>query len=543
MTGCLMTDSLFIRANGDLACWDDVGEYLILRTISPDALRRGQELDLFDFDELKRIRASFLSGEAPHEICSRCAVRGLGGTTSLRPRQMRILHLEASFICHLKCPLCISPQKRRKLRPQPHNMPISLVDGVLRQLRTEGVDEIHTVHFEGRGDPMMNPKLAEIVTLVRQYYPRATTMVTTHGNVPCRPWMFNGDLDLLRLSVDGATQETYSRYRVGGHLDSVLELMRDIRDQRRQHETGLKVLWRYILFEWNDSDREIREAARLADELDVQLVFLLTSSEGRSKRFVDQRTAQRNLRQLAPGSVVESSFAFVPDSDQSVSKARANGQLTSEESTTDGEHGDRAGILGQSVNETAPDFWAAAVHELENGNHRSALGLFERYQELAPWEYRRDVCEMLDQLRVGLFLHDAQQSALQRNTNEATKTCVSALRIDLGPDAVDTSCRNPVGQALSSAIESCRFAQTLSGLAFVRKAMGDHEGAIALLVAHVKRFPEAPIHTEMKDELRILRRERRMRRATLPLEILKRSAGVLRGWAASARRRTRITRN
>ena len=83
-----MCDSLYVKANGELPCWDDVGEELIFRKLDAEKLRDGLERNIFHSPELLHIRESFLRGENPHTgLCERCAVRGHGGTDlRLRPK-------------------------------------------------------------------------------------------------------------------------------------------------------------------------------------------------------------------------------------------------------------------------------------------------------------------------------------------------------------------------------------------------------------------------------------------------------------------------
>jgi hypothetical protein len=124
--------------------------------------------------------------------------------------------------------------------------------------------------------------------------------------------MLDSGLDLLRLSVDGAYEESYVKYRVGGRLEAPLALMRAIRDGRREIVSRLRVEWKYILFEWNDSDEEIREAARLAEELEVDLRFCLTHTPGRSARFPTMEVLQETLAILAPKATRTSTFQRKP---------------------------------------------------------------------------------------------------------------------------------------------------------------------------------------------------------------------------------------
>src|SRR5205809_264925 len=109
MTGCMMCHSLYVKANGELPCWDDTGEQLILGKLDTETLDSARQSSLFNSTQLLRIRESFLNGRYPHPgLCETCAVRNQGGIhRGLRPHILEVLHLEASYLCHLSCPQCI----------------------------------------------------------------------------------------------------------------------------------------------------------------------------------------------------------------------------------------------------------------------------------------------------------------------------------------------------------------------------------------------------------------------------------------------------
>jgi hypothetical protein len=71
---------------------------------------------------------------------------------------------------------------------------------------------------------------------------------------------------------------------VGGDVRLPLRFLRDA-----PHEAGGKrqtIIWKYILFEFNDSDREIRAAQEAADEVGVDLLlFVFTHSQYKSRRY------------------------------------------------------------------------------------------------------------------------------------------------------------------------------------------------------------------------------------------------------------------
>jgi MoaA/NifB/PqqE/SkfB family radical SAM enzyme len=223
--------------------------------------------------------------------------------------KLEILHIEPSYLCHLSCPQCIPSKLRKSLKEGPYHLTQEMYAGFLRQLRRE-IDTIRIVHFEGRGDPLNNKQMGELVRLTKQFYPSAIAKITTHGNFPFKPWMIESGLDYLRVSVDGAFPDSYAKYRVGGRLETAVKLLRDLRDEKRRTGAIVYVEWKYILFEWNDTDDELRDAARLARELDVQLRFCRTHSPGRSQRFPDDVSVTDMIARLAPTALQESTDAL-----------------------------------------------------------------------------------------------------------------------------------------------------------------------------------------------------------------------------------------
>ena len=305
----MMCTSLYVKANGDIPCWDDVGESHILRRFAPNASDRASE-PLFHSPELVHIRESLRAGTIPFPgLCERCAVLGHGELpTASKPKAIQILHLEASYLCHLSCPQCIPARLRHSLSAPPYNMSSEMLRSLMEQLSSEGVKTVRIIHFEGRGDPLVNPNLGELILLSKQYFPAAVSMVTTHASYSYKPWLITCGLDILRASIDGAFADSYEKYRVGGNLERALCFLRNLRDECHRSGTRMKVIWKYILFEWNDSDEEMQHAASLAKELECDLLFVLTHSPGRSKRFSDNILLQQHLRELGVAASLESTY-------------------------------------------------------------------------------------------------------------------------------------------------------------------------------------------------------------------------------------------
>jgi GT2 family glycosyltransferase len=299
LKACIMADALFVRANGDLSCWCDHGKNVILGQLTEGELR-SPEFALLELPSLCRIRRAFIDGGLPHRgICENCVMaRNLLVTERSECRHfLNQLHLEPSTLCRLRCPDCRQPRRR-----PPHIMPLSFLDALLSNISRNGIDRVNTIIFEGLGEPLMNSELPKMITRTKEVYPMAETVLTTNGNFEFTPDLRDAPLDTLRVSIDGIDQATYERYRRGGNLQQALRFLEASAKNREQHGFPRNIQWRYILFEWNDSDDEIRGAAQLASEIGVGCAFDLSFAPDVSKRYTPQSLDQ-NLARLAPAAL------------------------------------------------------------------------------------------------------------------------------------------------------------------------------------------------------------------------------------------------
>lgn len=325
--GCMMCHSLYVSANGDMPCWDDVGESHVLWQLGAADGPAASGQPLFHHPKLQHIRQSFSRGQLPFPgLCERCAVNGCGAAGELKPQVMQVLHVEASYLCHLSCPQCIPARERRHRKAPPYHLSTALMERLLQALRAEGVRDVQFVHFEGRGDPLAHPRLQDLIALARQHFPSALIGATTHGSYPPMGWIADSGLDLLRVSVDGASADSYGRYRVGGDFHKVMTFMHALKLARRQATSRLQVEWKYILFEWNDGDDEIRAAFARSRELDVRLHFCLTHSPGRSARFPTLKSLQDALVVLAPGATCDATFQLRSDDEKMIEASAVSAQ-------------------------------------------------------------------------------------------------------------------------------------------------------------------------------------------------------------------------
>jgi hypothetical protein len=152
----------------------------------------------------------------------------------------------------------------------------------------------------------MHGNFRSLFDIVKLGAPLATQIVTTAGNVDFKTTVGDADLDRLVVSCDGSRQKAYAQYRRGGDLQTVIKFMRDSK-KCGSRETFLE--WKYILFEFNDSDEDILHAQKIADGIGVDsLLFIITNSKWHSKRFTvdnsDQIPIESHFAMVSPAAAM-----------------------------------------------------------------------------------------------------------------------------------------------------------------------------------------------------------------------------------------------
>ena len=170
--------------------------------------------------------------------------------------------------------------------------------------------ELQQVHYIGWGEPLLHPQFGALVDIVKSDFPAALQMATTAGNVCFEAAVGAAPLDNLIVSCDGARQESYEKYRRGGNFADVQRFMQQA---KRAGRKDLHVEWKYILFEFNDSDDEILAAQTIAEDLGIDsLLFIVTNSKWRSRRYGVNNILSLPLRSkiasVAPAAAMDTIF-------------------------------------------------------------------------------------------------------------------------------------------------------------------------------------------------------------------------------------------
>lgn len=175
------------------------------------------------------------------------------------------ISVESGNVCELRCPLC--PTGQRDGSASKGMLSLETFARVLDAL----APDLLTIRLYNWGEPLLNPDLVRLCDLA--YTRRVSVKLSTHLNdlsPEIAAGLLRARVKKIYISADGASAETYARYRRGGDWKRVLDNVRLL--VRTRAELGAhftRVVWLFHVFRHNE--HEIPAARRLARELGVTL--------------------------------------------------------------------------------------------------------------------------------------------------------------------------------------------------------------------------------------------------------------------------------
>ena len=194
------------------------------------------------------------------------------------PRQIRprIIQLEVSSHCQLRCPAC--PTTLGTIHPAVGSGFLQ-PDDFARLL--DANPAIRLVELSNNGEIFLNPRLLEVLRIASARGVAVQAMNGANLN-SVRDEVLEGvvkyGLTTITCSIDGASQETYQRYRVRGNFERVMNNVRRLNHWKRHYGSDRPLLrWQFVVFGHNE--HELDTARRMAEELGMAFVPKLSWDE------------------------------------------------------------------------------------------------------------------------------------------------------------------------------------------------------------------------------------------------------------------------
>lgn len=193
------------------------------------------------------------------------------GATILKSYPRRLV-FELTNACNLNCVMC--GRNAANFKPTVFDM------DVFRSFEPI-MDYAEEVTLMGWGEPTIHPHFNEMLEIINRHSARKYFCTNGMNLKKIKNAIFDYNVDVFAVSLDGATDETNGRIRRGSKIDVIKEDLKDI--VRIKKERGLKYPWiNFVFCAMRSNIKELPDLVRLAAEIgidEVKVVYLTVFEE------------------------------------------------------------------------------------------------------------------------------------------------------------------------------------------------------------------------------------------------------------------------
>ncbi len=231
--------------------------------------------DIWNGEKITRLRNQ-ISIDGYSEFCEGCPLKDflkegeLPVDNGKPPPYPSRLFIEPSSLCNLSCyKACCGKSSEILLHRNSHFLDFSH----FREIIDETGKHLIRIDLFNYGETFLNKNAVGMCSYIKDEYPSIYLFSSTNGLAFTEQSMIkliDSGIDEITFSIDGATQESYGKYRIGGSIEKALSNLSFLVSRRNEKNLRLPYIsWRYILFNWNDSDDEMQKAVKIAKKIGV----------------------------------------------------------------------------------------------------------------------------------------------------------------------------------------------------------------------------------------------------------------------------------
>ncbi len=180
-----------------------------------------------------------------------------------------ILKIEPSNICNMRCAYCYDDRRK----PFDHERPYGRMSfDQFKSLIDEVGDYLFKINLYGFGEPWLFPETFEMIRYASDK--NIGVAVSSNMNID-KPDLhleiLNSGLEVLIISIHGASQTSYSRFMNKGKLDIALANLEKVIQERKRRGSKIPFIdWQFCVTGFNE--HEIPAAKQIAKEIGVDQI-------------------------------------------------------------------------------------------------------------------------------------------------------------------------------------------------------------------------------------------------------------------------------
>jgi MoaA/NifB/PqqE/SkfB family radical SAM enzyme len=206
--------------------------------------------------------------------------------------QLTKIYIEPTVACNLDCITCF-----RNCWDQPlGRMSDTTFNEIISGLKS--IDPIPNVYFGGIGEPLFHPKTVEWVAKVKELGVKVE--IITNGTILTENIsrkLIDAGLDILWISIDGATPATYADVRLGAELPTIVDNIKRFAEMRpASHYPRPEIGIAFVAMKRNISD--LPKVIQLGKSLKAKY-YSISNLQPATEEMQDDRLYEQTMHNIA----------------------------------------------------------------------------------------------------------------------------------------------------------------------------------------------------------------------------------------------------
>jgi len=133
------------------------------------------------------------------------------------------INLDVTMFCNLRCIHCPYESVTHPMGKSRVNMPVELHSRIIDEIASAGKGITRYLRYTGDGEPLIHPKLSSMISYARQALNLPINLTTNGSFLTDQKFeeLSSSGVNVFDVSIDAATEETYSKIRIGGNFSEV----------------------------------------------------------------------------------------------------------------------------------------------------------------------------------------------------------------------------------------------------------------------------------------------------------------------------------
>ena len=183
-------------------------------------------------------------------------------------RHIPAVTLEMTNACNLRCPVCPVPSIKRKKG--------FMAEGDFETIMGKFPSSVKWMRLNYAGEPLLHKRIFGLIKRGKETRPDIEVSIATNatalGGFNSQEIVDSG-VDVIYVSIDGATKRTHEMYRVGSSFEQVTENVKALCDHKRRVGAKKPMIIQQTLLH-KESAKEIPQIRELASKLGVDELAL-----------------------------------------------------------------------------------------------------------------------------------------------------------------------------------------------------------------------------------------------------------------------------